>query len=512
MWTEGYVSNIDYTHGYYSELSPGRLQFAALAAGYDVLPHEIASAPEALSYLELGFGQGLSVNIHAAATAGRFWATDFNPSHAANAQSLATVSAAELKVLDDSFGELATRSDLPEFDIIALHGIWSWISDTNRRLIVDIAKRHLKAGGLFYISYNVTPGWSSAMPLRHLLTEHAERAGQGPIVERINRSLDFAQRIVDAGAVYFKANPAVAERLGKIKDQNRNYLAHEYFNADWHPMPFSQTAKLLASAKLTFAASAHLLDHIDAINLTSDAQKLLGEIPDPMLRQTVRDYFVNQQFRRDVFIKGARRLPLLEHTRRLQAQAFALVVSPDDRPEKVTGSLGEANLQEAVYKPVFDALASDNQSPKTVAHLQSLCEGVGFNQIVQALMVLAGSGTVAPAQDKSVTQSARKHTKLLNTELCRRAEASSDVNYLASPVTGAGVQVNRFDQLFLRAGELKEKDAPAYVLRVLKAQGQSIVKEGKPLEGDEANLTELRAQHEIFTVKKVPVLKALGIA
>lgn len=508
MWTEGYVSGIDYSHGYYPELSPARLQLSALTAGYDV-PE---SAPGALSYLELGFGQGLSANIHAAATGGRFWGTDFSPSHAANAQSLAAASGAELTALDDSFAELAARADLPTFDIIALHGIWSWISDANRSVIVNIAKRHLKPGGLFYVSYNVTPGWSPAVPLRHLLTEHAERSGQGPILDRIDNALDFAQRVIDAGATYFMANPTVAERLGQIKEKSRNYLAHEYFNADWHPMPFSVTAKLLESAKLTFAASAHYLDQVDPINLTADAQKMLGEMPDSIMQQTLRDYFVNQNFRRDVFIKGARRRPPLERMRRLQAQAFALLLSPEDRPEKITGSLGEASLQEAIYKPVFDALASDGKSPKTIAQLQTLCEGVDFSKITQALQVLGGSGAVAPAQEKTAIQGARKTTRLLNSELCRRAEASADVNHLASPVTGAGVPVNRFEQLFLRATELNEKDAPDYVWRVLSAQGQSILKDGKPLEGEDANLAELRAQYELFARKRLPVLKSLGIA
>ena len=69
MWTEGYVTGIDYTYGYHAELSPARLQFSLLTAGYDVsLP-----AAGAMSYLELGFGQGLSLTIHAAATGGRFW-------------------------------------------------------------------------------------------------------------------------------------------------------------------------------------------------------------------------------------------------------------------------------------------------------------------------------------------------------------------------------------------------------------------------------------------------------
>lgn len=508
MWTEGYVSGVDYTHGYYPELSPGRIKLSVLTAGYDIPAP--TNAP--LSYLELGFGQGLSINIHAASTGGRYWGTDFNPSQAANAQSLAQASGADLTALDDSFAELAARSDLPTFDIIALHGIWSWISDANRALIVDIARRHLKPGGLFYIGHNVTPGWAPSIPLRHLLTQHAERVGEGPVVNRIGNALDFAQRIVDAGAIYFKANPAVADRLAKLKDYSANYLAHEYFNADWHPMPFSQTAELLEPAKLTFAASAQLLDQVDAINLSAEARKLLGEISDPLLRQTVRDFFVNQQFRRDVFIKGARLLPQLELQRRLQEQAFVLLVSPEDRPEKVKGSLGEAELQETVYKPVFDSLAADGRSPKTIAQLRQMCEGVDPNQITQSLQVLIGAGAAAPAQDKPVIQGARKATRLLNSELCQRAEASTDINYLASPVTGAGVAANRFEQLFLRAAELKKKDAPGYVWRVLSGQNQSIVRDGKPLEGEEANMAELRAQYDLFESKRLPVLKSLGIA
>ena len=56
-----------------------------------------------LRYLELGYGQGLSLNIHAAATDGEFWGTDFNPVQVANARELASASGAHVKLLDASF-------------------------------------------------------------------------------------------------------------------------------------------------------------------------------------------------------------------------------------------------------------------------------------------------------------------------------------------------------------------------------------------------------------------------
>lgn len=103
-------------------------------------------------------------------------------------------------------------------------------------------------------------------------------------------------------------NPLVNEKIKQIKGQNRHYLAHEYFNRDWHPMHFGTMAEWLEPAKLTYACSAHYLDYVEAVNLTPEQQAFLKDIHDPMFKQTVRDFMVNQQFRKDYWVKGARRL------------------------------------------------------------------------------------------------------------------------------------------------------------------------------------------------------------
>src|SRR5262249_1888495 len=149
-------------------------------------------------------------------------------------------------------------------------------------------------------------------------------------IGKVDDALAFARNIADSGALYFRANPAVTARLKQISEQNRNYLAHEYFTRDWELMTFSDVAQWLDAAKLSFVASAHLLDHADAVNLTPEGQKLLAGIAHPILRQTVRDYFINQQFRRDIFVKGIRRLTRLEQLEAMCAQAFVLTMPPDN--------------------------------------------------------------------------------------------------------------------------------------------------------------------------------------
>ncbi len=508
-WTAGYVADIGYTFGYYLELNPLRVKLAFLNAGL--------VCPEFGTACELGFGQGLSTNIHAAASVTRWHGTDFNPSQAGFAQEVAAVSGSGARLYDDAFAEFATRSDLPDFDYIGVHGIWSWISDENRAVIAEFVKRKLKVGGVLYISYNTQPGWAATVPMRDLLTEHSEVMGvpgQG-IVSRIDGALEFAEKLFASNPTYAKANPAVAERLKSIKDQNRNYLAHEYFNRDWLPMPFSRMAQWLAPAKTGYACSAHYLDHIDAVNLSVEQQALLKEIPDVLFRETVRDFMVNQQFRRDYWVKGARKLNPLEQAEALRAQKFMLAQPRADVSLKIAGALGESTMQEAVYAPILDALA--DYKPKTLGQIEQAVKdkGVVFAQVTQAAMILAGGGQLAAVQDDAVISKAKKYTDKLNAHLMNKASGSNDINYLASPVTGGGFTVNRFQQLFLVAiaqGKKQPADWVQFVWLNLSAQGQKIVKEGKTLETPEENLAELTTQAALFADKQLPILKALQIA
>ena len=317
-WTEGYVADIEYTYGHYAELNPLRIKLAFLDQGL-VFP-EIGTA------CELGYGQGLSTNLHAAASVVQWYGTDFNPSQAGFAQELAAASDTGAKLYDEAFDEFADRQDLPEFDYIALHGIWSWISDDNRQVIVDFIRKKLKVGGVLYISYNTLPGWGAFVPMRHLMAQHAEllgAKGQG-IVNRIDGTLEFTEKLLAANPSFTRLNPHVVERLKTVNGQNRHYLAHEYFNRDWQPMHFSSMAELLQSAKLQYACSAHYMDHVDAINLTPDQQEFLKSISDPVFRESVRDFMVNQAFRRDYWVKGVRKLNPLQRAESLLRQRVIL--------------------------------------------------------------------------------------------------------------------------------------------------------------------------------------------
>lgn len=508
-WTGGYVREVGYTFGYYAELSPARLRQIFLRAGL--------AFPEVTTACELGFGQGVSVNVNAAASSIRWFGTDFNPSQAAFAQELAAVSGSGAKLFEEGFEEFCRRSDLPDFDFIGLHGVWSWVSDEARATLVDFFRRKLKNGGVVYISYNTQPGWASMMPMRELLTEHKRvmcAPGHG-MTSGIEASLAFAEKLLSAKPLHANANPHMVERLQHINTQDRSYLAHEFFNRDWAPMSFSRMTEWLTGAKLSFAGSADYIDYVEDANLTAEHQSLLSEIPDVTFRQMVRDFCVNQQFRRDYWVKGPRELDAITLGDAQRAQRFVLVQPRADVTLKVMGSRGEAQMREEVYGPVLDALA--DHTPKSLRELEAIFvpERLSFEQLREVMLVLTGSGALVAMQDDASIAAAREPAARLNDYLCKLARTSDRIQYLVSPVMGGGAGVSRFAKLFLLAraeGKTEPAEWAAYAWDILAAQGEVVVKDGVPLEGADANLEDLRRRAEKFANDHLPVFEALGVA
>lgn len=496
---DGYVRELGYTHRYCPEIAPARIDLACLAWGIE----ERKPAPR---YLELAFGQGVSINIHAAAAGGEFWGIDFNPDHVANAVALAKASGSPVRLSAESFEEFAARGDLPQFDVIAMHGTWSWISAENRHRIVQFLRRGLAPGGRFFVSYNCLPGWTAELPLRHLMALHADLSEQegresGDLVTRIDASLEFAQSLLEADAKYFGAHSGLPAWLAKLHGQSRSYLAHEYFNRDWHPMPSSQVARELSSANLEFAASATLAGHHDALGLTEKARRLLDGARHPVMRETVFDYLVNRRFRRDIFVKESRPMSPAARAENLRGIAFVLLQHPDYVPTSAELPGGEIQLPAAVYRPLIEAMAADDYAPKTLRELEQrpACAGIAFGQLAQAALVLTGMGSLHPVQSCSAIDAAAPRCKALNKHILERSLESADISALASPVTGAGIFLAREEMVFLHSISLGQEDPHDWARHAWESLG----------EGDPATL---RSSARTFARMRLPVLQSLGVA
>ena len=507
MWYSGYVSEVDYTFGHFSFLSPNNLKFAALMEGGK------HSVPDNPTYLELGFGQGISLNMHAASNPGQYWGADFSPTQTSTGLEYAKHGAGNLKLFDDSFQDLLRRPDLPQFDMIVLHGIWSWVPPTARAAIVEIARDHLKPGGLFYISYNVKAGWEGVAPLRDLLAQYYKSQRGGTVVERVNAALAFATEVMEADAKFFAHNPIAKAQLNQMKQKDPIYLAHEFFNETWDPMNFSEVCDALAPAKLDHLGSSTLLDGLDHIHLTPKAKDSLSHASGVGVAGDLRDIFVSQRFRRDIFVKGLRRHTPFARQRQLLQQKFMLINHAASLPETIKGARGAAKLDRDLYGRLISAFSQDNGYSLSVKDILTspVSQPLTYTQIDQALRVLVDLGMLAPISPAEIVNAVRPGTERMNAKLCRDAAFDDSVKYLASPVIGTGVAVSRFEQMFINSLSRGLGDPAKYIWQNLEAHGQRLQRDGGILDTAEANLAELKSQFQEFQKNRIPLLHRLGV-
>jgi SAM-dependent methyltransferase len=506
-WSDGCVTEISYSAGFYRDLVPSFLGFVGLLAGIEV-PLEKARP---VRYLELGCGQGVTACIVAAANpAMDVVAIDFHPAHIAEAQSLAEhAGISNVQFLEMSFEEAKDNASLGSFDFITLHGIYSWVGQEVRRQVVDLLLNKLCTGGIVYISYNSYPGRATSLPLQRLLYEVASAEPGAPITDRLKRGMDLLQRLESVGAGYFKMNPSVSFLLKELKKKQADYLAHEYLSATWTPFFFPDVAAELSTAKLEYVGSTDLLLYLDGINFTPEQQRLLTEVTDKAQRQVIRDFLTNRSFRRDIFARGARRLSPSEIEQRWLQSRFALTRPRENIQLKVRSALGEIPLDAKAYEPVIAKL---RERPQTFRELlsDSAIASSGTPRLKQVLTVLVAQNVCQPALSADADNERRKSTDRFNETLLNRAITNASLAYMASPVTGGGVAVDQVRQLALAALREKVSDVPEFIRKAISGQARQLIKNGNPVGSREEGLEMIRERMRSLDSMR-DVLAKIGI-
>ena len=282
-WKDGYVAGIEYVQSFHHGMGPSSLNFVLMMSGIE--PVVLSNG---FTYCELGCGQGDSLNLLAAChPEGDFHAVDSNAAHIGNARGLALK--ADLKNTNFWEADFAVLGELPlpEFDFITLHGVYSWVNADKRRHIVEFIRKRLKPGGVVYNGYNCLPGWAAHAPLRQLLASYADTQ-VGTLTERIDRSIEFVQRLKGAGLVYFAANPLTSDLFDTMSSLPRNYLAHEFYNRNWTPFYHAEVASDFAQAGLTFAGSARFVEFKDSLRFPAPVVQVLNTLTNQVMRETVK--------------------------------------------------------------------------------------------------------------------------------------------------------------------------------------------------------------------------------
>ncbi|MCK0206661.1 class I SAM-dependent methyltransferase [Starkeya koreensis] len=507
-WMAGYVSDVTYTLGFYRELAPSFLQFVCESNGVQGAPRD-----RRLRYCELGCGRGYGTALLAAANSDiDFVGIDFNPTHIAEARALATRAGLDnLRFIETSFGEALASSDpaLAEFDIIALHGVYTWVAPEVRRDIVSFLRAKLRSGGIAYVSYNTFPGWAAAAPLQHLIGQIAART-TGDSIARFKRAYDTLVQLSQPGCAYIGRNPAVKSRLDAMANQNPSYLAHEFLNEFWEPIYVSDAFADFAEAKLTFVGSATIGENRLSFCVPKDMFELVSQAPDQTMREQIKDFIGNKQFRRDVYVKGPIALTPAEQRSRFQDTLFALTGPVATLPESWPIPAGTARPAPGL---VEGAVARLRQGPATGGELMTLLAHIAQTEVDVRIVceILIENHLLVPARPAGSASDPAAAARL--NEVVGNLSLKADTHrFFASPVLGSAVGVSQFDRLALpllerNAGAGAEELAGLALARVTES-GLNIRRRGKTGDATAGDLIDLA---ENLRGQTAPMLRNLGI-
>ena len=391
------------------------------------------------TFCELGCGQGVTTAILAATHPdGHFHGIDVMPSHIEHARRFAT----EGTIVNINFHttDFATAAgmDLPGFDYIVAHGVYSWVNAESKAALRAFIDRHLKPGGLVYISYNAIPGRANDLPLQRLMRALG-KSFPGDSMSRFTAAATIVDRLADLKPPALAASSFLHRLRKNNKRRAEPYLVHELMSENWEALCVTQVRAEMATLGLAPVGSATLIENFDSLVLGRDARKALAAICENDVRELARDFLITQSFRSDVFVRAGRRLNEDERYQRLRATTFALARPRRAIKYSMATPAGRLRYGNAAARDIVSVLSA---GPASLAEITAKSTLAGQDLLANVL-VLCAADAVWPVESRRVSVSA------VNEAILRRLSGSEEVLYLALP---CGTAVAMDDALLLLRG------------------------------------------------------------
>lgn len=407
---KSYTTDIPYLRDFKPMLAPAWLDHVALVSGI-----EPPNRRGGFTWCDLGCGQGVTAAILAAThPTGQFYGIDAMAVHIDHARRMAAAALVRNVHFHAVDFAAASQLELPQFDYIAAHGVYSWIDHASQGALLRLIDRRLKPGGLVYLSYNALPGWGRDLPFQRLVQE-LSRTFPGDSATRFAAAAKIARALADAGVPALADSFIVKELKERPEDYKPAYLVHEFMPAAWRPLWVTEVRAALAAIGLEPVGSATLSENLDWMVLDKPAREILAAITDGDARELVRDYYLDQRLRCDVFARGNRRLDAGERAERLVASTFALARPLCEIRYRTVTAAGPLNYDGRGARAIVAALAGGPGSLSAGAHE------------LKAMLTLCAAGDIMPAEPGCVP------VRDLNRAICASVDEPEQIGWIALP-------------------------------------------------------------------------------
>jgi hypothetical protein len=149
--------------------------------------------------------------------------------------------------IDEGFGE---------FDYIIAHGVYSWTPTDVRDKLLSIARAHLSAQGVAFVSYNTYPGGYVRKMLREMMLYHI--GDETHPMRKLERARELLQMMAIGRPQPNAHEAAVAARAAELLERTDSALYHDDLSDSYEPVYFTNSRLTLRGTILRPSAKGVL--------------------------------------------------------------------------------------------------------------------------------------------------------------------------------------------------------------------------------------------------------------
>ncbi|MBL8350403.1 MAG: class I SAM-dependent methyltransferase [Burkholderiaceae bacterium] len=384
--TDGYPTDAPYRIAFQASQTPAHLALVCATAGM------AWAMRDDLQVADLGCGRGYVANTLAAANPEwRVVGIDHSPVQIAEAAMTARRAGLDnVEFIEADLGALADAgiARLPQFDVVMLHGLWTWVSDAVRDGIGRLLLQRLRPGALVYVGYNVLPAAAADFALQRLLRQLAgPRHDSGGSVIAAERAMARLRGL--AGSLPLPRTAMLERLMNDPPLLEPAFVAHEFLTDHWRPVFHEELCAALAACKLDFVGSCNLFESLPGLLDDPERDRLLREAAPGQAREFLKDLCLPRSFRADVFVRGAR---AADPVRALDTMVVAATRALPERSPVLDTGVSRATWPQPLWEALRGRL---EQGPCEVAELRAVRARDALHP-AELLSMLVGSALVQP--------------------------------------------------------------------------------------------------------------------
>ncbi|HEX3674655.1 MAG TPA: class I SAM-dependent methyltransferase [Rhizomicrobium sp.] len=442
------------------DLAPAFIDHACIVNGYAPPPGSpLGEGMDAgFSYCELDCGSAVTETLLAASNPlGDFHAIDARLPMIEQGRTLAKDGGARNITFHHAGLEAALEKTLPAFDYIVINNVYSWIPLRDRGLILSFVRKFLKPGGAVYVSYNARPGWNKLDPFRRVFRE-ATRGLRAEPIQRLNAARDIYARLLEAKAAGIAATGLSAQAFEALGDIPLDALAADYVNEYAEPLYVTEAMADFAAVDCVLTGSSMMAESLPVLMGHEPFKSILEKLPTLSGRELAKDMLLDTRYRRDVFVRGGKRLAGDNRDMVMNGLAFALEQPAADVRFTARVPFGEMRFDNP---HVHTLVAMLENGPRTLGELiaEAQAQNADAQAVVANVHALLLTNQIRPVY-RGTPEAASGARAMADAVRARATSAEQAIGFLPSPF-GTAFLTPVADQLFMQIGPMEGADALA---------------------------------------------------